>query len=77
MSVDSVSQWKLEVEQGCAIITLHMSFFHFGAASCCFSSISDYCNLKKSPPPSSATDSSVRVGVHMRDRAAVGPFISV
>lgn len=27
LSVDSVSQWKLEVERGCAIITLHMPFF--------------------------------------------------
>lgn len=75
LSVDSVSQWKLEVERGCAIITLHMPFFTSEQLPVVSLLSLITVTSKKSPPASSATDSSVRVGVHKCDRFAVGPFI--
>lgn len=62
LSVDGVSQRKLEVEKGCAIITLHMSFFTSEQLPVVSLLSLITVTSKKSPPASSVTDSSVRVG---------------
>lgn len=50
LSVDSASQWNLEVEQGCAIITLHMSFFTSEQLPVVFLLSLITVTSKKSPP---------------------------